>query len=60
MARYSVEMPISKRPAASPKLPAVPLRAAPPALAVFLSLTVLACTDTSLSIDDYAGAPAPA
>ena len=60
MARYPVEMPISKSPAASPKLPAVPLRAAPPTLAVFLSLTVLACTDTSLSIDDYAEAPAPA
>ena len=35
------------------------LRAAPSALAVFLGLTVLAFTDTSVSIEDYAEAPPP-
>ncbi|MCE2559944.1 MAG: DUF3604 domain-containing protein [Acidobacteria bacterium] len=50
-----------RRRTTSRKFPAAgPLRAAPPALAVFLSLTVLACTDTSLSVDDYAEAPPPA
>ena len=52
---------MSKSCTTSPKLPAAAvLRAALPALAVFLSLTVVACTDTSLSIDDYAEAPSPA
>ena len=52
---------MSKRPTVSPQFPAAfSLGVAPPALAVFLVLTVVACTDTSLSIEDYAEAPPPA
>ncbi len=39
---------------------AVSLRVAPPVMAVCLGLTALACTDTSVSIDDYAEAAPPA
>ncbi|MCY3929249.1 MAG: DUF3604 domain-containing protein [Acidobacteria bacterium] len=51
---------MSKPRTTSPHLPHRSRLRAVPVLAAGLSLGVLACTDTSLSIDDYAGTPAPA
>ena len=51
MARYPVEMPLSKRRTTLPKLSAA---------AVILGLTAFGCSDTSLSVRDYAETPAPA
>ena len=60
MARYPVHMPISKPRTTSPKSPDRGRLRAVPVLAAGLSLGVLACADTSLSVDDYAETPAPA